>query len=343
MLVNLLEKIDYKSNLLSTENHPDHELVYLPEDATLSGFTPLMANIQEPKYRHKNIDLELAQVSLRIHKMLFFGTLFLCGLDPPVLKLQKVETGAEYISVVDTENIQEQVLIDEHETWSESEDSGKDTGLEEEEHEMMGLAARRRQLQQQAKSRVSQMARITNALTEMEIRPHDLVPDTNCFIECLPELETILRVLPHPQHPYVLMVPLVVMNELEGLSRGCKPSQSVHHSALVRETAKAAMALFQKRHPALRTCTTRGTVLSSTTFTLEEDSGVEMTNDDKILTTCMNLCRTFNKDEIKEGGRRKLYRDVVLLTEDRNLTLKAMARDMPVRSLPDFIRWAGLG
>ncbi|XP_066905795.1 telomerase-binding protein EST1A isoform X2 [Halyomorpha halys] len=343
-VVNLLEKIDYKGHLLTTENRPDHELVYLNEDATLSGFTPLMANIHEPIYRHKDTDMDLAQISLRIHKILFFGTVFLCGIDPPVLKLQKTETGeSEYISVVDTESSQEQALLGDNETWSESEDSGKETGPEESEGEVLGLAARRRQLQQQASRRLSQMARITNALTEMEIRPHDLVPDTNCFIECLPELETILRVLPHPQHPYVLMVPLVVVNELEGLSRGCKPSQSVHHSALVRETAKAAMALFQKKHPALRTCTTRGTILSSTTFTHEEDTGVEMTNDDKILTTCVNLCKTSNKDEIKEGGRRKLYRDVVLLTEDRNLVLKAMGRDMPVRSLPDFIRWAGLG
>lgn len=54
-----------------------------------------------------------------------------------------------------------------------------------------------------------QITRLTNALTEMEIRPHDLVPDTNCFIECLPDLEKMLQVLPHPQHPYVLMVPLV--------------------------------------------------------------------------------------------------------------------------------------
>lgn len=346
-VVNLLEKLDYKGHLLTTENRPDHELVYLNEDATLSGFTPLMANIHEPIYRHKDTDLDLAQISLRIHKLLFFGTVFLCGIDPPVLKLHKTETGeSEYISIVDTESSQEQAMLGDNETWSESEDSGKETGPEESEGEVLGLAARKRQLQQQqqqASRRLSQVARITNALTEMEIRPHELVPDTNCFIECLPELETVLRVLPHPQHPYVLMVPLVVVNELEGLSRGCKPSQSVHHSALVRETAKAAMALFQKKHPALRTCTTRGTILSSTTFTHEEDTGVEMTNDDKILTTCVNLCKTSNKDEIKEGGRRKLYRDVVLLTEDRNLVLKAMGRDMPVRSLPDFIRWAGLG
>lgn len=43
------------------------------------------------------------------------------------------------------------------------------------------------------------------------------------------------------------------------------------------------------------------------------------------------------------GGRRKLYRDVVLLTDDRSLRLKAISKDMPVRTLPDFIKWAGLG
>lgn len=46
---------------------------------------------------------EVAQVSLRIHKILFCCTEFLCGVDPPVLKLQKNENGDnEYISVVET-------------------------------------------------------------------------------------------------------------------------------------------------------------------------------------------------------------------------------------------------
>lgn len=45
---------------------------------------------------------ELAQICLRIHRILFFGTMFLCGMDPPVLKLHKTETGlSEYISVVE--------------------------------------------------------------------------------------------------------------------------------------------------------------------------------------------------------------------------------------------------
>lgn len=41
-------------------------------------------------------------------------------------------------------------------------------------------------------------------------------------------------------------------------------------------------------------------------------------------------------------GTRYLQREVVLLTTDRNLRVKALSRDVPVRELPDFIRWAGL-
>jgi len=45
---------------------------------------------------------EVAQVCLRISKILFFGQEFLCGLETPVLKLQKSETGvSEYVSVVE--------------------------------------------------------------------------------------------------------------------------------------------------------------------------------------------------------------------------------------------------
>lgn len=54
-------------------------------------------------------------------------------------------------------------------------------------------------------------------MTEMEVRPHDLVPDTNCFIDCLPQIEALLKILPHQQHPYIFMVPLV--GELENVLR----------------------------------------------------------------------------------------------------------------------------
>ncbi|EFN73038.1 Telomerase-binding protein EST1A [Camponotus floridanus] len=151
------------------------------------------------------------------------------------------------------------------------------------------------------------------------------------------------------------MVPLVVLNELDGLTRGadardCPPASRAtlnpEHVARVAESAKAALAFARSRNPAIRCVTTRGTVLPSSTFTAEEDVDKdELTrNDDRILTTCLNLCRS-NKDQAntEEGQPRRLRREVVLLTEDRNLRVKALARDVPVREVPDFMQWAVLG
>lgn len=61
-----------------------------------------MHNIQDPTYVCKDFDIELAQFTLRINKLLFFGTVFLCGLDPPVLKLEMENDYNEYVSVVET-------------------------------------------------------------------------------------------------------------------------------------------------------------------------------------------------------------------------------------------------
>ncbi|EFN73037.1 Telomerase-binding protein EST1A [Camponotus floridanus] len=108
-MVNLLEKLNYTRTTLiqskdteDREENKDLELVKLPEDITLAGFTPLMLNPQDPCYVEKTEDMEVAQVCLRISKILFFGQVFLCGLETPVLKLQKSETGvSEYVSVVE--------------------------------------------------------------------------------------------------------------------------------------------------------------------------------------------------------------------------------------------------
>lgn len=35
-------------------------------------------------------------------------------------------------------------------------------------------------------------------------------------------------------------------------------------------------------------------------------------------------------------------REVVLLTDDRNLRVKALAAELPTRDLPSFVQWAGL-
>lgn len=73
---------------------------------------------------------------------------------------------------------------------------------------------------------------------------------------------------------------VAVLNELEGLARGadardCPPASRAalnpEHVARVAESAKTALAFARSRNPAIRCLTTRGTVLTSSTFTVEED------------------------------------------------------------------------
>ncbi|XP_020710640.2 telomerase-binding protein EST1A isoform X1 [Athalia rosae] len=390
-MVNLLEKLDHQkaillSNVLGAEGS---ELVRLPEDSTLSGFTPLMSNPQEPIFVRKEEDMEVAQVCLRIHKILFFGQVFLCGLETPVLKLQKCETGdSEYVSVVETsstsspssppEQSDSEILV---ESYSEGEEDqahqhpmsmkrlpssgniGEDSNsVPAPTGEIRSLIERKEELerrqrkQERHRQRVQAILQKSTVSVEIEVKPRQLVPDTNCFIDYLPQLQAIARATSGTQPIYTLMVPLVVLNELEGLARGgdsrdCPPASRAaldpEHVARVAESSRVALTFARSRNPAVRCLTTRGTVLTSSTFTVEEDVNQDglTRNDDRILATCLSLCRTNSKEQsnTEEGQPRRLRREVVLLTEDRNLRVKALARDVPVREVPDFIQWAGLG
>ncbi|GAB1864306.1 EST1A protein [Camponotus japonicus] len=390
-MVNLLEKLNYTRTTLiqgkdteDREENKDLELVKLPEDITLAGFTPLMLNPQDPCYVEKTEDMEVAQVCLRISKILFFGQVFLCGLETPVLKLQKSETGvSEYVSVVEASSTSSpsspptqsdsELMV---ESYSEGEEESistlrrlsscgnvpDDTTAPVAAVEIRSLIERKEELerrqrkQDRHRQRVQAILQKSSVSVEIEVRPRQLVPDTNCFIDYLPQLQIIARATSGAQPIYTLMVPLVVLNELDGLTRGadardCPPASRAtlnpEHVARVAESAKAALAFARSRNPAIRCVTTRGTVLPSSTFTAEEDVDKdELTrNDDRILTTCLNLCRS-NKDQAntaEEGQPRRLRREVVLLTEDRNLRVKALARDVPVREVPDFMQWAVLG
>lgn len=104
---------------------------------------------------------------------------------------------------------------------------------------------------------------------------------------------------------------------------------------------------MKTRHVSVKCVTTKGAVIPSTNFSTEDDTMWDnsFSNDDKILTTCIGLCKEYKEpsQEANEGEPRHLVREVVLLTDDRNLRVKAYARDVPVRELPDFMRWAGLG
>uniref|UniRef100_A0A182VSN5 PINc domain-containing protein n=1 Tax=Anopheles minimus TaxID=112268 RepID=A0A182VSN5_9DIPT len=225
------------------------------------------------------------------------------------------------------------------------------------------------------------LSQSTIAVT-IEVRPRVLVPDTNCFVDYLLAIEMIAKA--HPL--YQLMIPLIVINELEGLSKGIRhqtpkqqtlASTAVHellvpaskaialptapasatdtcslpisnsvsiaylqHAAKVAESSKKALHFIKSRNPAVKCVTTKGSILKTPTFTAEDDDGDLKSNDDRILETALNLCRINDKD--KHIGNRSLTIDVVLLTTDRNLRVKAISNDLPVRELPDFVKWAGL-
>jgi protein SMG6 len=72
---------------------------------------------------------------------------------------------------------------------------------------------------------------------------------------------------------------IAVLKELEGLARGGKdrdympvPSVDPEHAAKVAEAAKLALAFLRSRSPGVRCVTTRGTVIRTSAFALEEDT-----------------------------------------------------------------------
>ncbi|XP_023013335.2 uncharacterized protein isoform X1 [Leptinotarsa decemlineata] len=366
-LMNLMEHMDHSSSgHFLKEPRDGYEAIRLPEDGVLYGFTPLMYTAQEATYAPKDLDAEMTHLTLRLSKLLFFGTVYLCGVDPPVLKLEIEDDVREYVSVVCSPNSRDSppaaielvrnndILLesfsDEDEVTTDKEKITYDAPTE-----IRDLLTRKVELEKRKRSHDLHMQRVKKILSQsvvsvhMEVRPKYLVPDTNCFIDHLDGIQIIAQ-----SHCYTLMVPIVVLSELEGLSRGGKAptpdsrtSLDPQHIIKVAGSAKNALDFLKTRHSSLKCVTTKGAVLASTAFSTEDDTTWDnsLTNDDKILTTCLVLCKGHKTQphETTEGEPRHLEREVVLLTDDRNLRVKAYARDVPVRELPDFMRWAGLG
>lgn len=72
---------------------------------------------------------------------------------------------------------------------------------------------------------------------------------------------------------------IAVLKELEGLARGGKdrdhipvPAVDPEHAAKVAEAAKIALVFLRSRSPGVRCVTTRGTVIHTSAFAMEEDT-----------------------------------------------------------------------
>lgn len=80
-------------------------------------------------------------------------------------------------------------------------------------------------------------------------------------------------------------------------------------------------------------------------FRSEDITGQQGNNDDLILSCCLHYCKDKAKDFMPPNKDEpiRLLREVVLLTDDRNLRVKALTRNVPVRDISAFLKWAQVG
>ncbi|XP_047988294.1 telomerase-binding protein EST1A [Leguminivora glycinivorella] len=348
-LMNILEDLDDKTIELESESKEGYVSVRLAEDSSLAGFTPLMymepaaawARADPPAKHHA------AEHALRTRKLLFFGTEYLVGVDPPVLRLEYPTSGApRYVSAV--QHVQHHTPLRHLSEDSEDEDStsaaasgppslAEADGAEAPDEATRRLLRRKEQLEnrkanlERRRQRMQEMLRVSSAVVEVEVRPRWLVPDTNCFIDHLPLLRAVAA---EPGTPYQLAVPLIVMTELEGL-RKCSRVGPAADAALAWLGGAGAGA-----GAGVRFATSKGSLLATRAFA-ERDQ--RATNDDRVLATALNLHANIasEPERAEESGGRLVW-EVVLLTDDRNLRVKALAAELPARDLPSFVSWAGL-
>ncbi|XP_042588871.1 telomerase-binding protein EST1A-like isoform X2 [Cyprinus carpio] len=353
------EVLLYKADV-DGEGDEELRVLQLEEDKMLSGFVPLLAAPQEACYIDQGTDAAIAADCKRVTVLKYFLEA-LCGQEEPLLAFK----GGKYISMatpptssVNTENkaqTQEQeddVIVEESSlSASEGEIDGEMEG-DGSEDDIRELRARRHALahklaQQQKRRDKIQAVLQTDGQLEIEVRPFYLVPDTNGFIDHLDGLRKLLAC-----GTYILVLPLIVITELDGLAKGQDSREGVGngaHARQVQERARSAVMFlekaFESRDPCIRALTSRGNTLESIAFRSEDTSGQKGNNDDVILSCCLHYCQDKAKDFMpaEKNGPVRLRREVVLLTDDRNLRVKALTRNVPVRDIPAFLIWAKVG
>eukprot|EP00794_Sanderia_malayensis_P014310 gene14310-15800_t len=172
-----------------------------------------------------------------------------------------------------------------------------------------------------------------------ENHPTYIVPDTNCFID---NLEGLTRIV--DSKDFTVILPLIVVNELDGLKKNTiahkYPSEA--YAAHVSKRASMSIGLleqwFGEGNSQLKALTSVGTELDTIAFRDEELSRDQGKNDDIILSCCLHYCEEEVNRYSSNEGPLVVQRKVVLLTDDRNLRLKAHSRNVPTINLNSQFR-----
>ncbi|XP_051492135.1 telomerase-binding protein EST1A isoform X5 [Apus apus] len=354
---NILTTVNQSEVPLYKDPDDDLALLSLEEDRLLSGFIPLLVAPQEPCYVERTSDKVIAANCKRVTVLKYFLEA-LCGQEEPLLAFK----GGKYVSVApvpDTmgkemgsqegkqlEDQEDDVRIEAFEDDSEAEVSGGEMDIKELRARKQALA-RKVAEQQRRQDKIQAVLKDQSQMRQMEleIRPVFLVPDTNGFIDHLSSLITLLDC-----RKFILVVPLIVINELDGLAKGPEMEhRAAGYARQVQDRARKSIEFleerFETRDNCLRALTSRGNELESISFRSEDTTGQQGNNDDLILSCCLHYCNDKAKDFMpsNKDDPIRLLREVVLLTDDRNLRVKALTRNVPVRDIPTFLKWAQEG
>ncbi|XP_067120587.1 telomerase-binding protein EST1A [Centruroides vittatus] len=359
-LLTVLRTVDISDIEMVRDSEEGYELINLPEDTTLAGFVPLLGAPEDSFFAKKPFDQERARHCLRISRIQFFGD-YLCGIPIPYLEFdvenkmfislvsnlsaENTESGQDVCYELSDDDVNKDIFDDDDDT------EGKNSGLKgQEESDIQELWSRKEALRKTKAQQDRYRAKIQAVLQEhrhkrptvLEVRPHYLIPDTNCFIDHLEGLKSVVS-----STHFVLVVPIVVINELDGLARGTRESSyiSAEHVRRVAQLSKEAVQFLEERFASrdshVQAITSKGSILDTITFRSEDVSDNKGTNDDLILSCCLHYCKD-KESTREEKGSVRLKREAILLTEDRNLRVKALTHNVPVRDLPEFLKWANI-
>ncbi|XP_030370517.1 telomerase-binding protein EST1A [Scaptodrosophila lebanonensis] len=190
-------------------------------------------------------------------------------------------------------------------------------------------------------SKLEEILKFVDTKLYIEVRPRYLLPDTNCFIDCLEDIEKLSL----EYKRYTVIIPLTVVKELDGLSKGVKlesyhnskQMQRIHHFDEVSTRAKKSLEFIKSAKNNVKCATTKGSIINASLFALVEEEYAS--NDDKILATAVAVSKTASSEQCQDG-KCFIQTELVLITTDRNLRVKALSRNLAVSTLDEFIQWA---
>ena len=354
----------HKFKKVKREDHSLEELIKidLPEDEEFKGFCPLNHFEEGPHFLHRfdSYNSEMFNDAcnfVRFHVIYEF-LLYLCGIESPLIAYK----GGQYITLVpkvieieqtfSTMN-NEQVVpgvgagnknlqFSQPNTVFVENVQSRNVDDSQYESDLGDLKLYHNALQQTKKYQdkrqqliqVSLNASQTNITTSVvKVCPQFLVPDTNCFID---HLNLIHKILERSDY-YVVCVPLIVFIELKGLSTHCK--SSTNHAISVKDNAKIALEFLSDvfvngiNDYRIKALTNQGTKLETFSF-LSQEVESKGNNDDFILQCCLR--HEAKQSKITTNSN---VLTTVLLTDDRNLRVKALTKNTPTKSLSDFCKW----